>query len=52
MQCISDNQVITVDGTMETLPADDTMENMQTTEFLQSSLVMCSSTNGEQVNMH
>ncbi len=28
----SDNQVITVDGTMETLPADYTMESMQATE--------------------
>ena len=33
----SDNQVVTVDGgTMQTLPADDTTETMQTTEFLQS----------------
>ncbi len=28
----SDNQVVTVDGTMETLPADYTMESMQATE--------------------
>ncbi len=35
----SDNQVVTVDGTMETLPADDTKGNMQTTEFLQTQTI-------------
>ena len=32
----SDNQVITIDGTMETLPADDTTESVQATELPQT----------------